>query len=85
VVIKSVPPDSVVVGIPGRIVVRSKPRPTALPDLDHGLLPDVISETLTSLMFHIEELENRINSHTDAHPIPHTPDHGIWRGEDFSI
>ena len=89
VVIKSVPPDSVVVGIPGRIVVRSKPRPTkALPDLEHGLLPDVISETLTSLMFHVEELENRINSHTshpDSHPMPHTPDHGIWRGEDFSI
>lgn len=86
VVIKSTPPDSVVVGIPGRIVVRSKPRPEKmLPDLEHGLLPDVISETLTSLMFHIEELENRINSHTDAHPIPHTPDHGIWRGEDFSI
>ncbi len=86
VVIKSVPPDSVVVGIPGRIVVRSKPRPTkTLPDLDHGLLPDVISETLTSLMYHIEELENRLNSHTDAHPLPHTPDHGIWRGQDFSI
>jgi len=89
VVIKSVPPDSVVVGIPGRIVVRSKPRPTkALPDLEHGLLPDVISETLTSLMFHVEELENRINNHTshpDSHPMPHTPDHGIWRGEDFSI
>jgi serine O-acetyltransferase len=86
VVVKSVPPDSVVVGIPGRIVVRSIPRPAkTVPDLEHGLLPDVISETLTSLMFHVEDLERRLNSHTDPHPMPHTPDHGVWRGEDFSI
>jgi serine O-acetyltransferase len=86
VVVKSVPPDSVVVGIPGRIVVRSIPRPTkTLPDLEHGLLPDVISETLTSLMMHVEEMEKRLNGHLEAQPIPHTPDHGIWRGEDFSI
>ena len=86
VVIKSAPPNSVVVGIPGEIVVRSKPRsPQAVPDLEHGLLPDVIGQTLTSLMIHVEDLEKRINSHAAAHPIPHTPDQGLWRGEDFSI
>ncbi|MGB9801296.1 MAG: serine O-acetyltransferase, partial [Thermanaerothrix sp.] len=41
VVVKSVPPNSVVVGVPGQVVVRSQPRPAA-PDLQHDKLPDAI-------------------------------------------
>jgi len=88
VVVKSVPPESVVVGVPGQVVVRSHPRSEpALPDLEHGRLPDAIGETLTVLMEHVKELEERINGHAVAVHAPplHLPDHGIWHGQDFSI
>src|SRR3990170_5843110 len=43
VVVKPVPPDSVVVGVPGEVVVRSRPRSAPqLPDLNHGVMPDVL-------------------------------------------
>jgi serine O-acetyltransferase len=41
VVIKSAPPNSVVVGVPGQ-VVRSQPRPFDLPDPDQSRMPDAI-------------------------------------------
>ena len=42
VVVKPVPANTVVVGVPGQIVSRSKPRPaTAPPDLDATVLPDL--------------------------------------------
>jgi serine O-acetyltransferase len=92
VVVKSVPPNSVVVGVPGQIVVRSKPRPEiGPPDLEHNLLPDTIGDTLVAVITRLEALETTINGMSmdipqPAHePIIHMPDHGIWRGEDFSI
>ncbi len=87
VVVKPVPPNSVVVGVPGQVVVRSQPRSEpALPDLEHGRLPDAIGETLTLLMEHVRDLEDRINGHTSVHAPPlHLPDHGVWHGQDFSI
>jgi serine O-acetyltransferase len=88
VVVKAVPPNSVVVGVPGQVVVRSQPRISAsTPDLDHNQLPDTIGESLALLMEHVKELEERIEGHTSAvHPPPlHLPDHGVWHGEDFSI
>ena len=48
VVVKTVPPDSVVVGVPGEVVER-RDRHVAS-DLDHGELPDVLGETLISLL-----------------------------------
>jgi serine O-acetyltransferase len=86
VVVKSVPPNSVVVGVPGEVVVRSKPRlsPEA-PDLNHGLLPDVIGDSLVALMARVEELEQRLEGREAPAPPVHIPEHGVWRGEDFSI
>lgn len=86
VVVKSVPPNSVVVGVPGQIVKRSKPRSaSAPPDLEHDRLPDTIGETLATLMEHVKELEERLNGHASHAPALHMPKHGIWHGEDFSI
>jgi len=86
VVVKSVPPNSVVVGVPGEVVVRSKPRlsPQA-PDLNHGLLPDVIGDSLVALMARVEDLEQRLAVREVPAPPVHMPEHGVWRGEDFSI
>jgi serine O-acetyltransferase len=87
VVVKPVPPNSVVVGIPGQVVVRSKPRNGSVKaDLNHNNLPDTIGETVALLVEHVRELEERLDGHTQGHLAPplHTPEHGVWHGEDFS-
>jgi len=68
VVVKSVPQNSVVVGVPGQIVVRSEPR-TGLPDLDHNRLPDAISETIKSLVERLEELEKSVDQLETHQPV----------------
>lgn len=63
VVVKPVPPDSVVVGVPGEVVKRKgeeHPGPK-VPDLEHGDLPDVLGDALVSLMRRVEVLEDRLN------------------------
>jgi serine O-acetyltransferase len=84
VVVKTVPPNSVVVGVPGQVVVRSKPHTAAdAPDLEHARLPDTIGSTLVGLMARIDALEQQVSGHVDTHM--HAPDDGLWLGEDFSI
>jgi serine O-acetyltransferase len=90
VVVKSVPPNSVVVGVPGQIVMRSKPRSiTSSPDLEHGQLPDLVGTSLASLMERVDLLEKQLHipreQEAGVKPVPHSPDHGVWRGEDFMI
>lgn len=87
VVVKPVPPESVVVGIPGEVVKREgrKPRTPAVPDLEHGELPDVLGETLVSVMERVARLEARLNGQEREEPSHHAPDQGVWRGEDFGI
>lgn len=54
VVIKEVPPNSVVVGIPGKVIKREGvPQEGYKPDLEHGQLPDL----LEALIARVEELE----------------------------
>jgi serine O-acetyltransferase len=85
VVVRSVPPNSVVVGVPGQSVARSKARPPKhAPDLEHNVMPDTIGESVISLMARVEELEQLVTRHAPA-TVPHSPEHGQWRGEDFSI
>ncbi len=86
VVVKDVPPDSVVVGVPGEIVKRSKPRQPALhPDLEHGALPDVIGDSLIALMSRVEALEKHVANGHGVILAPYAVDHGVWLGEDYSI
>ena len=86
VVVKSSPPNSVIVGVPGQIVVRSSDKVTDnRPDLEHGLLPDTIGETLSALVEHVEKLEKRLDGHASVIPALHMSDHGVWHGGDFAI
>ena len=87
VVIKSTPPDSVVVGVPGQVVVREHTlhAPEEKVDLEHGSLPDTIGETLAALIAHVESLEKRVNGGGVYGPTLHAPDHGVWKAADFSI
>ena len=87
VVVKPVPANSVVVGVPGQIVSRSQPRPTtAPPDLDATVLPDLFGTSLRSLLGRVHDLEKSLPSNstpTRTHAQP--SEAGVWPGEDFSI
>ena len=85
VVVKPVPPGSVVVGVPGQVITRTRPRPTtALPSGDDALLPDLVGASLQSLLLRVDRLESLADGHRAGHTIQ-PPDAGIWHGEDFSI
>lgn len=62
VVVKDVEPDMVVVGIPGRPVHREgAPEPgVRRPDLDHNILPDVISERLDRILSRLDDVEKAV-------------------------
>jgi serine O-acetyltransferase len=87
VVVKSAPPNSVVVGVPGQVVLREDPASASAGkvDLEHGRLPDTITETLTALIAHVESLEKRVNGGGVYGPSLHAPEQGVWHGSDFSI
>ncbi len=59
VVVKDVPPDSVVVGVPGRIV-HKEPRKNHKPDLAHNQLPDMVSQQIAEIIKNIETLEKKM-------------------------
>jgi len=58
VVVKSVPAGATVVGIPGRIVEDGY---KSLTDLEHGKLPDPVSETLKLIMEKQDKFKRRIS------------------------
>ena len=65
VVLHEVPPNSVVVGIPGRVValdgVRIKDNdPESAIDLDHDILPDPVADYEEKLAKHMEEINKRL-------------------------
>jgi serine O-acetyltransferase len=85
VVVRPVPPDSVVVGVPGQVIQRKQPRgATAPPDLDHTLLPDLVGVSLHTLLVRIEDLEAKVNS-DGTEPEPHPATSEVWYEQDFSI
>lgn len=96
VVIKSVPPNSVVIGVPGQVVVRSRPL-TSMVDLEHDRLPDTLGDSVVSLLNRLETVEKLLHIHPNEVPqtnrdevlqepaLIHSPDHGVWHGEDFMI
>lgn len=85
VVVKSVPENSVVVGVPGQIVRRAQPhKPSDAPDLNHTALPDVFAVAIKDLLARVDELEQRVEGH--AHPHIHAPEvDDAWREADFMI
>ncbi len=58
VVVKEVPPNSTVVGIPGRVVMATE-KPTERMDLEHGKLPDPEAKAIACLFDQIRELERK--------------------------
>lgn len=64
VVLKPVPPNSTVVGVPGKVVIRDGEKVdtagVSIIDLRHDLLPDPISEAMYCLQKNVEALERRV-------------------------
>jgi serine O-acetyltransferase len=86
VVVKSVPANSVVVGVPGQIVRRGHPHHAGdAPDLNHTTLPDVVGLSIRQLMERMEALESRLDGHATEAPHVHAPRENGWDGDDFSI
>jgi serine O-acetyltransferase len=86
VVVRSVPSNSVVVGVPGQIVRRSHLHTAGdAPDLNHTSLPDIIGVTLKELLQRVEHLENRVDGHEIETPHVHAPADETWNGNDFTI
>lgn len=59
VVVNDVPPNSTVVGIPGRVIVREGQRIDAI-DLHHEDLPDPVLEMFRTVQRRIDRLETRL-------------------------
>jgi serine O-acetyltransferase len=88
VAVKSVPPNSVVVGVPGQILTRSRRHIAGeQPDLNHTSMPDTLGVALASLIERVEMLEGQTSpaQKNGAHSHVVAPHDGLWRGEDFSI
>lgn len=66
VVVKEVPPNSTVVGIPGRVVMATE-KPQDRPDLEHGKMPDPEAKAISCLFDQIRELERKYNTLAAEH------------------
>ncbi len=87
VVVKSVPENSVVVGVPGQIVRRAQPHHKGdAPDLNHTALPDVFAVAIKDLLSRVDELEQRVEGHAHPHAHLHAPvGDDAWQEADFTI
>jgi serine O-acetyltransferase len=60
VVVKEVPPNSVVVGVPGRVIYRDGKKVTSM-DFDWTNLPDPVAQALQCLLDRVDELEKELD------------------------
>lgn len=61
VVVKEVPPNSSVVGIPGRVVMTEGQQPVK-PDLQHGNMPDPEAKAISCLFDQIRDLDKKFQT-----------------------
>lgn len=83
VVVKSVPADSVVVGVPGEIIRRGPHPVNPEPDLEHQQMPDILGDTLAALTARVEFLEQKNSTSTLLARL--TAPEQLPATEDFSI
>lgn len=85
VLLRSVPPESVVVGVPGQVIASHGHRVAVSdrPSTDHSA-SDPVGTALQALIARVDELERNGQSAPKAIE-PKTYDVGVWASEDFSI
>ena len=69
-----------VVGVPGQVISRREPTASPLPERENDL-PDAVGATVVSLLDRVGQLERNAGHEGRG---PHRPEHGVWRGEDFT-
>ena len=77
IVVKDVPPNSTVVGNPGRAVIvdgQKVPRDIHHPDIDHTRLPDPVAEAMACLVRRVGELERDIADMRAGRPLSPRPE-----------
>jgi serine O-acetyltransferase len=60
VVVKDVPPNSVVVGVPGKVIFRDGRRVTEVFDLEHTDLPDPLAKAIEQMLDRLQTMEGEI-------------------------
>ena len=60
VVVNDVPPNSVVVGVPGKVIYRDGQKVIRSVDLDHTDLPDPVAKAIEQLLDRIHALESQV-------------------------
>ncbi len=86
VVVRGVADNSVVVGVPGQVIARTKPHTAAdKPDLEHTNQPDLIGAAVANLLERVDSLEFTVTGHANEFHL-HPMGSGQWEElEDFSI
>jgi len=74
VVVSDVPPDSVVVGIPGKVIFRGGKRVVPQVDLEHADLPDPIAKAIEQVFDRLHALESEVATLRRAVEQPMEPD-----------
>lgn len=74
VVVTEVPPNSVVVGVPGKVIYRDGRKVAPRLDLEHGDLPDPLTKAVEQMLDRIHALESEVRSLRRAVDQPVEPD-----------
>jgi serine O-acetyltransferase len=77
VVVRSVPDNSVVVGVPGQVIQERKSH-LHKPDLDHGHMPDAIHDSVQALLQRVSTLESQLNISAPANQSITMTEDGTW-------
>ena len=62
VVVAEVPPNSVVVGVPGKVIYRDGKRVAPRIDLEHADLPDPLTKAIEQMLDRIHALESEVQA-----------------------
>jgi serine O-acetyltransferase len=85
VVVKAVPANAVVVGVPGQIIQHSGKRTNGKPDFNHGNMPDAIATALQDLLHRVDELEAQLKMHDHPSSPLQLSEDGTWQAQDADI
>ena len=78
VVVKDVPPQSVVVGVPGQVIRRKHLVDEHQTDLLHSDMPDAVVSNLKEIMNRLAEVESRLEIHSDQLSQMQLNPEGVW-------
>jgi serine O-acetyltransferase len=73
VVVKEVPPNSLVVGVPGRVIYRDGKRVPQTIDLEMTDMPDPAEKAIRCVLERLQELEKEVEALKKELPSSHTP------------